>query len=263
MRWKNGDDGPAFGLVFACALFSGTLGTAAAASELPKAKPVCKGFATANSYNRYALLMLFDASLLYKQNIRDLFGFQDTAPFGCISDPTPEVGGPTGLIVQGGCPTDCRHSGLYDIKAKRPKRPAGDPLSYAKASETPDQKPPTWGIWFADPGGAAEAAVEDPQSHISVWQILARDACHAGRILKSVLHTDEMQKTLIPKGAYRGQMMIGYDTYGSASTESKAKADEAKAHKPTRSAPAIAAPPCTPIDSADVALLRPEPAARQ
>jgi hypothetical protein len=87
-----------------------------------------------------------------------------------------------------------------------------------------------WALYLADPNGAKEEAdgakdkadgakeqapnedPDDPDLTFLVWQILAKDACHAGRILKSLKQSNDTttKKVFTKEDGYLGQIMIGY-----------------------------------------------------
>jgi hypothetical protein len=160
------------------------------------------------SVNRYALLLFFDKSV----NLDDVFSLTKPGGYGCIHDPdTDTAAGIHGngiIIVQGSCPTDCTSkSKVADTTIK-----LGDPLTQLtpKFGTYKEHDPGTtarWGIFFADPKGGAEAANSDSDTTFTVWQILAKDSCHAGNIL-NWLKTNNSD--VFSKPGYLGQIMIGY-----------------------------------------------------
>jgi hypothetical protein len=147
----------------------------------------------AKSDNRYALLLMFDASA--KDTVHTFFHTAAADPAhgtpiqdGCIKDPdqpkeTSKVAKPLGLIAQGSCPTDCVPP--PPPRVKKTISAKEDPLGHDK-----------WGIFSADDGS---------DTQILVWQILASEATHAGRILASL-----KQDSNFPTAAYRGHLVVGY-----------------------------------------------------
>jgi hypothetical protein len=207
-------------------------------SATPHATPQCNGKnAVPASDNRYVLLLFFDKDPMYLTKIQTAFGYlhpdQDIPKAtGCIMDPDAlkvrEKGytGGNGIIVQGGCPTDCVHRQVERAPLASAPLP-GDPLSrlVPEVGDTvvPDHKKPDnknpghkkpspkndklgWGIFFADADQKADAADDDKQTTFRVWKILARDSCHAGKILYSLYQNP----VFASGGPFRGQIMIGY-----------------------------------------------------
>jgi hypothetical protein len=110
-----------------------------------------------------------------------------------------------GMVILGGCPSDCTGPGLYStIATKEFKKGGGNVTVDRKISKDPDplmdMNPGThWGLMFA--------ADDDWQAPgVMVWQIRAKDALHAGRIMKYLCET----KALTDKKGYIGHLMIGY-----------------------------------------------------
>ncbi len=175
-----------------------------------RGKPTCTTFALPASDNRYVLLLFFSSDPAYQSGIEQLLG-SATQP-GCITDPDPDPAAKSvhGILVQGGCPTDCVHPPKV-----RAKYVPGDPLSNLSPKAG-------WGIFFADPTAAVEVADKDTTTTFKVWKILARDSCHAGKILKSLVN--DPSNVFTPGGGYLGQIMIGYTplrpaAHGSGSTK--------------------------------------------
>jgi hypothetical protein len=148
----------------------------------------------AKSDNRYALLLMFDASA--KDSVHGFFHSIAADPVhskpsqdGCVKDPdqakeNSSAAKPSGIIVQGSCPTDCVPPPRA-LKAAAATGNPEDPLGNDK-----------WGIFSADDGS---------DTQILVWQILASDATHASRILTAL-----KQEASFPRAAYRGNLLIGY-----------------------------------------------------
>jgi hypothetical protein len=199
--------------------------------------------------NRYVLLLFFDKETAQKlgpkAEIQHALGQPIPDEPGCIRDPDQDAEGMRGIIVQGSCPTDCAHRSVKEVGAeikpeKKPK--GGDPLKRTTIklgnSKIPGRQifghqKAVWALYLADPKGAKEEADgvkeeedgarekadgetqpkdDDPDLKFLVWQILAKDACHAGSILKSLKQsTDDITKKAFTKeDGYLGQIMIGY-----------------------------------------------------
>jgi hypothetical protein len=120
---------------------------------------------------------------------------------GCIADPDPttDVSGNAlkgwGMEVKGGCPTDCTGPHLLDLitglSNKNPNiAPASDPLTQLGSGNV------HWGIFLAPLDNGATSAVK-------VWQVRAKDALHAGRILSSLNNLSGVQ-------GYLGHLLIGH-----------------------------------------------------
>ncbi len=164
--------------------------------------------------NRYLLLLLFEKSA--DADVSTAFGFQDWSNVkekrGCLADPdgiADTSGNTHDIYVQGGCPTDCVRGMIFDTVRTESD---GNPLS-REPSVDGTNKPPVWGIYFADEGGALEKGDKDaPYSSFHVWQILARDSCHAGTILASLLTSKDamIQKLFAQHGPYLGHIMVAY-----------------------------------------------------
>jgi hypothetical protein len=175
----------------------------------------------AASTNRYVLLLFID--LQADDAVKKALDFrnwnQDTEQRGCITDPDPigdaQTHKPFGIYVQGGCPTDC----VRAVSLPTDRDNSGDPLS-KEPVDSVTKKRPGWGIYYADPTGTHEAGDKTVQySSFHVWQIFARDSCHAGTILNSLMHsTDIAIKGIFqdPK-LYLGHIMIAFTPQGSPS----------------------------------------------
>jgi hypothetical protein len=170
-------------------------------------KPKCAPLLDpASDTNRYVLLLFFrkDAD---QDAIQKAFGQDKPDEPGCIPDPDPGAVGARKIVVQGSCPTDCSHTA-----STREGYQPGDPLSRVtpklRTLSTFYGNKAVWGIFFADPAGAAEAENSDKDTTLRVWQILAKDSCHAGNILNSLEHS--APGVFSKDGGYLGQIMIGY-----------------------------------------------------
>ncbi len=109
-----------------------------------------------------------------------------------------------GLVVQGGCPSDCTGPGLQSTQhAVKPIKGKTATVLDRKNNKDPDplidlDNSPNWGIMFAgDDDASAPGAL--------VWQIRVKDALHAGRILKYLA-----AQGLTGYSGYVGHIMIGY-----------------------------------------------------
>jgi hypothetical protein len=120
---------------------------------------------------------------------------------GCIADPDPttDASGNAlkgwGIEVKGGCPTDCTGPHLLDLitglSNKNPKvSPSADPLTQIGNGSM------HWGIFLAPLDNSESSAVK-------VWQVRAKDALHAGRILSSLNNLSGMK-------GYLGHLLIGH-----------------------------------------------------
>jgi hypothetical protein len=229
-----------------CALFIGAaIAAMAAGAESPANRsavgvstiaqqPKCSSFVRpASQFNQYALLLFFKNDENNDSRIRAALGFRSgnhtdasgKPTMGCIENPeynaqlapaqSPAASNPQYLIVQGGCPTDCKHS-QPDRGVDR-KYVIGDPLQYEQSDipnllepgkhDTASSKIPDWGIYFADPSPEtySEIGAADGATIFSVYQIFARDSCHAGKILRSL----KVQMPQLFNKYYLGQLMIG------------------------------------------------------
>jgi hypothetical protein len=119
---------------------------------------------------------------------------------GCIADPDPatdtsgKVLNNWGIEVKGGCPTDCTGPHLFnltkDLSHKNPKvTPVPDPLKELSGNIH-------WGIFLLP-------LDNDATSDVKVWQVRAKDALHAGRILSSLGNLNGMK-------GYLGHLLIGH-----------------------------------------------------
>lgn len=175
------------------------------------------------SNDRYTLLLFFKP----KTDLVDVFNLTGTDGPGCILDPDGTNKGGTGqIIVQGSCPTDCGHSQVEGLKAftALTHHPLGDPLQGAPIKfgtyNHPQPDTPGWGIFFADPKGALDRVDPDSGTAFEVWQILAKDSCHAGIILSWLI--THYPDVFSARGGYLGQIMIGSSTkdhWGTGSTD--------------------------------------------
>lgn len=120
---------------------------------------------------------------------------------GCIADPDPTTNASGnalkgwGIEVKGGCPTDCTGPHLLDLitglSTKQPRvTPSSDPLTELGDGNV------HWGIFLAPLDNGATSAVK-------VWQVRAKDALHAGRILSSLSKLNGMT-------GYLGHLLIGH-----------------------------------------------------
>jgi hypothetical protein len=174
----------------------------------------CNTLLDPTSGNRYTLFVFFkfDPNSTTAK-ISSPFGKPNTDGSAvCVADPDDPDN--SLIVVQGGCPADCIHPPvMLRLVAKgTPGNPTpGDPLSRIEPQFGSLKNPSTgragWGIFFADPEGAAEAADRDGETNFRVWQILVKDSCHAGRVLKQ-LHQD-YPEAFAESGGYLGEMMIG------------------------------------------------------
>ncbi len=187
-----------------------------AAGAAQREKPDCSEFQKPAIQNRYVLLLFFDKDPKYLPGIQTALGIQDTHHSGCIPDPDAAgvtkgaVGAAHGIVVEGSCPTDCgganKAEAGHRAPASRSKATTGDPLRRQKNGK------PKWTLFFADSKGntgtVADNAEDDGRTTFRVWQIMAKDACHAGRLL-SLLYAQN-DKVFSPVGGYLGEIMIGY-----------------------------------------------------
>jgi hypothetical protein len=199
-----------------CASAAHAKSTQSQSPVVQRAKLTCPNltFAPPASDNRYVLLLLFKKDDAYLAGIQNVFNIPGKTainphPTGCIEDPDSVTArSKSYIMVQGGCPTDCVHPQQRIQDAYVP----GDPLINLDPNSEDDLIPPNkklgWAIFFADPAGGAEAADDDKQTTIRVYKILARDSCHAGLILKSLVN--DPSHVFTPGGGYLGQIMIGY-----------------------------------------------------
>jgi hypothetical protein len=157
------------------------------------------------------VLLMFFRNTAYDGEIRTLFGITppDLTPpsqLGCIENPDKATDNLAFVLVQGGCPTDCRHA--QERVTSIPKQQIGNPLDSAS---TPTGKKADWGIFWADPAGKSDSGIKDESTKFSVWQVFAKDSCHASRILHSLLtKMQDTHKYPHLTGSYQGQIMIGY-----------------------------------------------------
>jgi len=162
--------------------------------------------------NRYVLLLFFKKEQEYHNGIWSAFNKKDEKVPGCIPDPdSPDRDKPLGIIVQGSCPTDCAHPKIHKI-AGAPADATGDPLKRIHPSpDYPLIKPgdiAVWAIFAADSAGQLEFNPDDRKTEFGVWQIVVKDSCHAGEVLKSL--EDHWSTVFSDTGGFLGQIMIGY-----------------------------------------------------
>ena len=161
--------------------------------------------------NRYVLLLFFKKDQQYHDGIWSAFVKKDAKLPGCIPDPdSPDARKPTGIIVQGSCPTDCAHPKIKAMIGDSSDT-TGDPLSRITASpDYPLIKPGETAIWaiFAADSTGQEFNPDDQNTEFGVWQIVVKDSCHAGEVLKSL--KDHWATVFSDTGGFLGQIMIGY-----------------------------------------------------
>jgi hypothetical protein len=161
--------------------------------------------------NRYVLLLFFKRDQQYHDGIWSAFNKTDAKLPGCIPDPdSPDASKPMGIIAQGSCPTDCAHPKLYEMTGDSSDA-TGDPLSRIHNSPAyplimPGQTA-VWAIFAADSTGQ-EFNPDDQKTEFGVWQIVVKDSCHAGEILK--LLQDHWSTVFSDAGGFLGQITIGY-----------------------------------------------------
>lgn len=189
----------------AIALLSSAAARAAPADHsavVPSAIPKCDDSdPQQDTTNGYVLLLFFGNDDKGRRAAAKTFHFpgkkpaRDAHPTGCIWDPDDPQHTGKGIRVMGACPTDCA-SKSRDVAAAK----TGDPLGRLDGKR--------WAIFFADPAATRnksghEALNDDGQTTFRMYQIRAKNSCHAGRILNSLYLTGGYE-------GYLGQIMIGY-----------------------------------------------------
>lgn len=119
----------------------------------------------------------------------------------CVTDPDTNL---KSILMQGGCPTDCGVKPSYSGRPP-PKPGAARPAPGTKGDPLTNYPDDYWAIFFADPNGVAETS-PDSQANFHVWEIVAKDACHAGKILKLL----KQQYPHSFEQPYLGELMIGH-----------------------------------------------------